>query len=86
MISLILKCDYENTQNFEASMNPSMAMDGFVEVKYDPISFDTQVVYGTQGKLMWESHTMDENETTWGKKTPRLCELLEVHPSIVQLS
>ncbi len=37
MISLILKCDYENTLNFEASMNPSMAMDGFVEEKYDPM-------------------------------------------------
>ncbi len=30
---------------------------------------------------MWESHTMDENETTWEKtKTPRACQLLEVHP------
>ncbi len=37
MISLILKRDYENTLNFEASMNPSMAMDGFVEEKYDPM-------------------------------------------------
>ncbi len=34
------------------------------------VSFDTQIVNGTQGRLMWwESHTMDENETTWGKKT-----------------
>jgi hypothetical protein len=30
-----------------------------------------------KGKFMWESHTMDENETTWDKtKTPRLVNFL----------
>jgi hypothetical protein len=42
-----LKFEYENTLNFETSMNPSMTMmDGFVEEKYDPMSFDTQIVDG----------------------------------------
>ncbi len=31
------------------------------------MSFDTQIVDETQRKAMWESHTMDENETTWEK-------------------
>jgi hypothetical protein len=30
-------------------MNPSMAMDGFVEEKYDPMSFDTQIVDELKG-------------------------------------
>lgn len=46
---IMLKCDYENTLNFETSMKPSMAMDGFVEEKYDPMSFDTQIVDELKG-------------------------------------
>jgi hypothetical protein len=38
-----------------------------VEEKYDPMSFDTQIVDELKGKSMWENHTTDENETTWEK-------------------
>lgn len=52
------------------------------------VSFDTQIVDGTLkgnwcGKVtQWMKMKLLGKKT---KKTPRLCELLEVHPSIVQL-
>lgn len=89
MISLILKCDYENTLNFWSKYEPKYGNGWIRGGKVWPnVSFDTQIVDGTLkgnwcGKVtQWMKMKLLGKKT---KKTPRLCELLEVHPSIVQL-